>query len=144
MTDEMLDLAQCNAVEAGVDNVTFLKGDIEDLPLPDGSVDVIISNCVINLSVDKPAVFAEMHRVLRPGGRVGVSDVVAEDRLSQAERAERGDYVGCITGALSTSEYTTQLEVAGFEQVAVTFTHEVADGLHGAIIRASKRDVRAS
>jgi SAM-dependent methyltransferase len=144
MTDEMLDLARRNAAEADVDNVTFLKGEIEDLPLPGDSVDVIISNCVINLSVDKPAVFAEMHRVLRPGGRVGVSDVVAEDRLSPAERAERGDYVGCIAGALSTTEYTTLLEAAGFEQVSVTYTHEVADGLHGAIIRASKRDACAS
>ena len=138
MTDEMLELARRNALEADVDNVTFLKGDIEDIPLPDGSVDVIISNCVINLSVDKPAVFAEMFRVLRPGGRVGVTDVVAEDRLSPAERAKRGDYVGCIAGALSIGEYTTELGDAGFVDVQVTFTHEVADGLHGAIVRATR------
>jgi len=138
MTDEMLELARRNAVEAGVDNVSFLKGDIEDIPLPDGSVDVIISNCVINLSVDKPAVFAEMYRVLRPGGRVGITDVVAEDRLSPADRAERGDYVGCIAGALSLGEYTTELGAAGFVDVSVTFTHEVADGLHGAIVRATR------
>lgn len=138
MTDEMLDLARRNAAEAGVDNVDFLKGDIEDVPLPDASVDVVISNCVINLSVDKPAVFAEMFRVLRPGGRVGVSDVVAEDRLSAAERAERGDHAGCIAGALSVREYEAGLTAAGFAEVAVTFTHEVADGLHGAIVRAIK------
>jgi SAM-dependent methyltransferase len=136
MTDEMLDLARRNAADAGVDNVEFLKGHIEDVPLPDASIDVVISNCVINLSTDKPAVFAEMHRVLRPGGRVGVSDVVAEDRLSATDRAERGDYVGCIAGALSVSEYEAGLEAAGFVDVSVTFTHDVADGLHGAIVRA--------
>lgn len=138
MTDEMLDLARRNATEAGVGNVEFLKGDIEDVPLPAASVDVVISNCVINLSVDKPAVFAEMLRVLRPGGRVGVSDVVAEDRLSAAERAERGDHAGCIAGALSVREYEAGLAAAGFVDASVTFTHEVADGLHGAIVRAIK------
>jgi SAM-dependent methyltransferase len=138
MTDEMLDLARRNAVEAGVANVEFLKGHIEDVPLPDATVDVIISNCVINLSVDKPSVFAEMYRVLRPGGRVGISDVVAEDRLSPAERAERGDYVGCIAGALSENEYTDALAAAGFVDAEITFTHDVADGLHGAIVRATK------
>jgi arsenite methyltransferase len=138
MTEEMLDLARRNAAEAGATNVEFLKGRIEQIPLPGASVDVIISNCVINLSVDKPAVLAEMQRVLRPGGRVGVSDVVAEDRLSSAERAERGSYVGCIAGALSVSEYREGLLAAGFTDVEVTFTHEVADGLHGAIVRATK------
>ena len=138
MTDEMLDLARRNAVAAEVDNVEFLEGDIEDIPLPDGVVDVVISNCVINLSVDKPAVFAEMFRVLRSGGRVGVSDVVAEDRLNAADRAERGDHAGCIAGALSVTEYEAGLRAAGFAGVSVTFTHEVADGLHGAIIRATK------
>ena len=138
MTDEMLDLARRNAAEAGADNVEFLKGHIEEIPLADASIDVIISNCVINLSVDKPAVFAEMARVLRPGGRVGVSDVVAEDRLSPAERAERGSFVGCIAGALSLTGYREGLESVGFADVDITFTHEVADGLHGAIIRASK------
>ena len=138
MTDEMLDLARRNAAEAGVDNVEFVRGRIEDVPLPDGSVDVIISNCVINLSTDKPAVLAEMFRVLAPGGRVGVSDVVAEDRLAPAERAERGSFVGCIAGALSESEYRDGLSAVGFSDVEVTFTHEVADGLHGAIVRAVK------
>jgi SAM-dependent methyltransferase len=138
MTDEMLTLARTNAQSAGVTNVEFLKGTIETLPLLDASVDVIISNCVINLSTDKPAVFAEMARVLRVGGRVGVSDVVAEDRLTAAERAERGDYAGCIAGALSVAEYTDGLTAAGFTDVSVQFTHEVADGLHGAIVRATK------
>ena len=138
MTDEMLELARKNATGAGATNVEFLKGVLEDIPLPDGSVDVIISNCVINLSVDKPAVFAEMHRVLRPGGRIGISDVVAEDRLDPASRAERGDWVGCIAGALSVGEYEQLLGSAGFSDISVTFTHDVADGLHGAIVRASR------
>jgi len=98
----------------------------------------VISNCVINLSADKPAVFSEIARVLKVGGRLGISDVVAEDRLSPAERAERGSYVGCIAGALSVSEYRRQLAEAGLEQASVEFTHEVADGLHGAIVKATK------
>jgi SAM-dependent methyltransferase len=102
-----------------------------------GGIDVI-SNCVINLSTDKAAVLTEIARVLKPGGRVGVSDVVAEDRLSPEERAERGSYVGCIAGALSRSEYVGGLEAAGFEDVSVEFTHEVADGMHGAIVKAVK------
>ena len=138
MTDEMLALARRNAADAGVTNVHFLKGMIEAIPLPANSVDVIISNCVINLSTDKPAVLAEMARVLKPGGRVGVSDVVAEDRLAPQDRAERGSYVGCIAGALSKAEYEAGLEVAGFGQVSVEFTHEVADGMHAAIIQGVK------
>jgi SAM-dependent methyltransferase len=138
MTDEMLALAQANVAESGVANVHLLKGVIEQIPLPAGSVDVVISNCVINLSTDKAAVLAEIGRVLRPGGRVGVSDVVAEDRLTPEDRAERGSYVGCIAGALSRSEYLAGLEAAGFEDVSVEFTHEVADGMHGAIVRARK------
>jgi SAM-dependent methyltransferase len=138
MTDEMLALARSNATEAGVTNVHFLKGVIEQVPLPARSVDVVISNCVINLSVDKPAVLTEMARVLKPGGRLGISDVVAEDHLTPAERAERGSYVGCIAGALSRSEYVAGLEAAGFEEVSVDFTHEVADGMHGAIVKAVK------
>ena len=138
MTDEMLALAQQNAREAGVTNVHFLKGVIEQIPLPANSVDVVISNCVINLSVDKAAVLTEIARVLKPGGRVGVSDIVAEDHLSQEERAERGSYVGCIAGALSKDEYTAGLEAAGFEDVIVEFTHEVADGMHSAIVKAAK------
>ena len=138
MTDEMLALAQKNAAEAGVRNVQFLKGVIEQVPLSADSVDVVISNCVINLSVDKAAVLTEMGRVLKPGGRIGVSDVVAEDRLTPNERAERGSYVGCIAGALSKSEYEEGLVAAGFEEVSVEFTHEVADGMHGAIVKAVK------
>jgi SAM-dependent methyltransferase len=138
MTDEMLALARQNAAEAGVTNVHFLKGVIEQIPLPASSVDVVISNCVINLSVDKAAVLTEIARVLKPGARVGVSDVVAEDRLSADERAERGSYVGCIAGALSRGEYVAGLEAAGFEDVSVEFTHEVADGIHGAIVKAVK------
>jgi arsenite methyltransferase len=99
---------------------------------------VIISNCVINLSPEKAAVVREMHRVLRPGGRIGISDVVAEDRLDAAARAERGSHVGCVAGALSRGEYETLLRDAGFEEVGVTFTHEVADGMHGAIVRARR------
>ena len=139
MTDEMLALAQQNAREAGATNVHFLKGLIEQVPLPADSVDVVISNCVINLSTDKAAVLTEMARVLKPGGRLGISDVVAEDRLSAEERAERGSHVGCIAGALSRGEYVGGLEAAGFDEVGVDFTHEVADGMHGAIVKAVKR-----
>ncbi len=138
MTDEMLELARANAAKAGVANVGFVKGTIEEIPLPDASVDVVISNCVINLSVDKPAVLAEMFRVLTPGGRIGVSDVVAEDHLSQHDRTARGSYVGCIAGALSRTEYLEGLVAAGFTDPSVTFTHQAADGMHAAIIRAIK------
>ena len=138
MTDEMLDLARANAERAGIGNAVFVRGVIEEIPLPADSVDVVISNCVINLSVDKPAVLAEIARVLKPGGRVGVSDVVAEDRLTADERAERGSYVGCIAGALSKSEYEAGLREVGLEDVSVEFTHEVADGMHSAIVRARK------
>ena len=138
MTDEMLALARKNAQDAGVRNVHFLKGVIEQIPLPADSVDVVISNCVINLSVDKPAVLTEIARVLKPGGRIGISDIVAEDHLSPDQRAERGSYVGCIAGALSRGEYEAGLEAAGFDQISVEFTHEVADGMHGAIVKAVK------
>jgi SAM-dependent methyltransferase len=136
MTDEMLDLARRNAADAGANNVEFLKGYIEDIPLGDRTVDVVISNCVINLSADKPAVFAEIHRVLRPGGRIGISDIVAEDSLSPTERAERGSWVGCIAGALTITEYRRGLEEAGFSDITLIPTHSVADGLHSMIIRA--------
>jgi arsenite methyltransferase len=138
MTDEMLALARKNAEDAGIRNAIFLKGVIEEIPLPADSVDVVISNCVINLSVDKPAVLTEIARVLKPGGRVGVSDIVAEDHLSPDERASRGSYVGCIAGALSRAEYEAGLEAAGFENVSVVFTHQVADGMHSAIVKATK------
>jgi ubiquinone/menaquinone biosynthesis C-methylase UbiE len=138
MTDDMLALARANAAKAGAGNVEFLKGHIEDVPLPAAAVDVVISNCVINLSVDKPAVLAEMFRVLVPGGRIGISDVVAEDHLSAADRAAAGSYVGCIAGALSRAEYLAGLAAAGFTEATVTFTTEAAPGLHSAIIRAVK------
>ena len=138
MTDEMLALARRNAAEAGTTNVHFLKGEIEAIPLAESSVDVVISNCVVNLSTDKPAVLREVFRVLVPGGRVGISDIVAEDRLTPAERGERGSYTGCIAGALSKGEYEAGLAEAGFEQISVEFTHAVADGLHGAIVKAVK------
>jgi SAM-dependent methyltransferase len=138
MTDEMLELAGRNAAEAGVTNVEFIRGTIEAVPLPAASIDVVISNCVVNLAADKAAVFREIARVLRPGGRVGVSDVVADDSLSPADRAERGSYVGCIAGALSFSEYRAGLAAVGLTDVEVVPTHGVGDGLHGAIIRATK------
>ena len=138
MTEEMLALARANAAEAGATNVDFLKGQIEAIPLPAETVNVVISNCVVNLSTDKPAVFRETFRVLKPGGRLGITDVVAEDQLSPDDRAERGAWVGCIAGALSRSEYETELAAAGFEEVSVAFTHQVGDGLHSAIIKATK------
>jgi len=138
MTDEMLTLARANAVKAGATNVEFVKGTIESVPLPDTSVDVVVSNCVINLSTDKPAVLAEVHSLLRPGGRVGVSDVVAEDYLDATQRAERGSYVGCIAGALSIGEYHDGLTAAGFTDISIIPTHQVADGMHSAIVTARK------
>ena len=138
MTDEMLELAGRHAAEAGATNVTLLKGHIEAVPLPAASVDVVISNCVLNLSPDKAAVLAEIARVLRPGGRVGLSDVVAEDRLSPAQRADRGNRLGCVAGALSVREYVDGLRTAGLANAGVTFTHEIADGIHGATVRAVK------
>jgi SAM-dependent methyltransferase len=144
MTDEMLALANANKAKAGATNVEFLRGTIEEVPLPDAAVDVVISNCVINLSTDKSAVLAEAFRVLVPGGRLGFVDVVAEDRLSPAQRAEVGSYVGCIAGALSRTEFLDGLAVAGFVDVSVAFTHEVVpdSGMHSAIIQAVKPGAR--
>jgi len=138
MTDEMLALAQRNAAKAHATNVHFLKGLIEAIPLPAESVDVVISNCVVNLSTDKRAVYGEIQRVLRPGGRVGITDIVAEDRLSPEDRAERGSHVGCIAGALCEKEYRDGLSGAGLVDVEIELTHRVADGMHGAIVRARK------
>jgi arsenite methyltransferase len=138
MTDEMLELARKNAKAAGVSNVEFLKGYIEEIPLADNQVDVAISNCVINLSTDKPAVFREIHRVLRPGGRIGISDIVAQDFLTAEERAERGSWVGCIAGALSYTEYRDGLEAAGFAEISLRPTHEATDGMDSVIVRATK------
>ena len=138
MTDDMLTLARANAAKAEAENVEFRKGEIEALPLPNQAVNVVISNCVINLSTDKPAVLAEMFRVLVPGGRIGITDVVAEDHLSPVDRAAAGSYVGCIAGALSRAEYLDGLAAAGFTGGSVTFTTEAAPGMHSAIIRAVK------
>jgi len=138
MTDEMLSLARRNADQAGATNVEFLKGHIEAIPLPADSIDVVISNCVVNLAADKPAVFREIARVLRPGGRIGISDIVAEDALSPAQRAERGSYVGCIAGALSFTEFESGLRDAGLTDISLTSTHLVTDGMHSVIAQATK------
>ena len=138
MTTEMLDLARGHARQAGIGHAEFLRGQIEAIPLPDGSVDVVISNCVINLSTDRPAVFAESFRVLRPGGRLGVTDILAEDHLTPAQRIERGRQAGCIAGAPSFADYRDGLARAGFAAITITPTHRVADGLHSAIIRAAR------
>jgi SAM-dependent methyltransferase len=138
MTDEMLALAQKNAAEAGATNVEFLKGHIEAIPLPAGSVDVVISNCVVNLAADKPAVFREIARVLRPGGRIGITDIVADDALGPERRAELGSYADCIAGALSFSEFRAGLEAAGLTDVSLTVTHPVADGMFSVIVKATK------
>jgi SAM-dependent methyltransferase len=144
MTDEMLALAARNITDAGATNVELLKGHIEAIPLPADSIDVVISNCVVNLAADKPAVFREIARVLRPGGRVGITDIVAEDSLAPEQRAERGSYTGCIAGALSFSELESGLRAVGLEDVSVTPTHAVADRMHSAIIRATKSHVAVS
>ena len=142
MTDEMLELARENARAAKATNAHFLKGVIEHIPLASGSVDVVISNCVVNLSPEKDRALAEIARVLRPGGRIGISDVVAEDRLTPADRAARGSHVGCIAGALSVSEYRDGLRAAGLVDVEIELTHAVVDGMHGAIVRARKPPAR--
>jgi arsenite methyltransferase len=138
MTDEMLELARQNAAAAGATNVEFLKGTIESIPLADASVDVVISNCVVNLAADKGAVFGEIARVLRPGGRIGITDIVAEDQLTSQQRIDRGSYVGCIAGALSITEFRTGLEAVGMRDVQVQPTHLVAAEMHSAIVRATK------
>jgi len=142
MTDEMLELARRNATAAGAANARFLKGEIEGVPLPAGSIDVVISNCVINLSTDKPRVFAEIARVLRPGGRMSVSDVVADDALTAADRAARGDYAGCIAGALSFSEYAAGLATAGLAGIEIRPTHAAIPGMYNALVRAVRPSAR--
>ncbi|MGW5746215.1 GNAT family N-acetyltransferase [Amycolatopsis sp. NPDC003861] len=137
MTDDMLTLARRHAGRADVMNAEFIKATIERVPLPDASVDVVISNCVIALSSDKPAVFAEIARVLRPGGRLGITDIVADDTLT-AERAARTDAVECLGGALTADRYHALLQDAGFAGINVRLTHEVGDKLHSAIIRAHR------
>jgi SAM-dependent methyltransferase len=137
MTDEMLDLARRNQRASGIDNVEFLGGEIEDVPLPDGSVDVVISNCVINLSVDKPAVFREAHRVLAPGGRFAVSDIVATRPLTETERADLASWAGCIAGAITEAEYVDGLTAAGFRDVRVVVTHPAGPNAVSAEITAT-------
>jgi ubiquinone/menaquinone biosynthesis C-methylase UbiE len=136
MTDEMLDLARTNQRQAGVENVVFLKGTIEDVPLPADSVDVVISNCVINLSGDKPAVFREAARVLRPGGRFAVSDIVSDPDMDEATRRDMAQWTGCIAGALTREEFERELAAAGFEGVSISETHRVHEHAGSAIIRA--------
>jgi ubiquinone/menaquinone biosynthesis C-methylase UbiE len=136
MTDEMLELARRNQAEAGVENVEFLKGNIEQVPLPDASVDVVISNCVINLSGDKPTVFREAARVLTRGGRFAVSDVIADEGMDEATRRDMEQWTGCIAGALTEAEYRGELEAAGFEEIEINETHRVHDEAGSAIIRA--------
>jgi ubiquinone/menaquinone biosynthesis C-methylase UbiE len=138
MTDEMLDLARANAADAGVENVEFLKGYIEELPLADASVDVVISNCVINLSADKPAVIREVARVLRPGGRFAVSDVIADPDMDAATRADMQAWTGCIAGALTRAEFESVLADAGLVDVEVRETHRVHEHASSAIVRARK------
>jgi SAM-dependent methyltransferase len=136
MTDEMLALARRNQREAGIENVEFLKGTIEAVPLPDDSVDVVISNCVINLSADKPAVFREASRVLRPGGRFAVTDIVADSGMDEETRRDLAQWAGCLAGALTQAEFSRELEAAGFTEVELRETHRVHDQAASAIIRA--------
>jgi arsenite methyltransferase len=138
MTDEMLDLARANAAHAGVENVEFVKGYLEDMPLEDASVDVVISNCVINLSADKPQVIREAARVLRPGGRLAVSDVIADPGMDDTTRADMAAWTGCVAGALTESEFRAALEDAGFDQISIRQTHRVHQHAASAIIRARK------
>jgi len=138
MTDEMLALARLNQAKAGVENVEWLRGQIEDIPLPGETVDVVISNCVINLSADKPRVLAEAARVLRPGGRFAVSDVIADEDMDEATRADMRQFTGCIAGALTRREFEGALAAAGLEEVEIVETHRVHEHAGSAIVRARK------
>jgi arsenite methyltransferase len=141
MTDEMLELARRNATEAGVENVEFVKGYIEELPLPDASVDVVISNCVINLSADKPRVIREAARVLRPDGRFAVSDVIADPDMDAATRGDMQAWTGCVAGALTRAEFEAALIDAGLVDVEIRETHRVHEHASSAIVRARKPSV---
>ena len=138
MTDEMLNLARRNASEAGVDNVQFVKGYLEDIPLPDSSVDVVLSNCVINLAADKPTVLAEAARVLTPGGRFAVSDVIADDDMDDTTREDMEQWTGCIAGALTRAEFEQGLADAGLTDIEINETHRVHEHASSAIVRARK------
>ncbi len=144
MTDEMLELARANAAEAGVANVEFLKGYLEDIPLPDASVDVVISNCVINLAGDKHKVLAEAARVLRPGGRFAVSDVIADEGMDEATRADMQQWTGCVAGALTEAEFRAALTAAGLIDIEIRETHRVHDQAASAIVRAQKPPVHVA
>jgi SAM-dependent methyltransferase len=135
---DMLTLARANAAKAGITNARFLHGHIEDIPLPDGQIDVIISNCVINLSADKPCVLAEAFRVLRPAGRLGISDVIADEATDPGRLAEAEQRVGCLRGALTQPQYRDLLLAAGFAGIKITSTNDAGGGLHSAIIQATK------
>jgi arsenite methyltransferase len=139
MTDEMLELARDNQRRAGAENVEFLEGKIEKIPLPDAAVDVIISNCVINLSGDKPAVFREAARVLRPGGRFAVSDVVADPEMDEETKRSMAAWTGCVAGALTAEEFRAELEAAGFDEVEIKATHRVHEHAGSAIVRARRK-----
>ena len=138
MTDEMLDLARANAAEAGIENVEFVKGYIEDIPLPDSCVDVVISNCVINLSADKGEVLREVARVLRPGGRFAVSDVIADADMAEATRADMQQWTGCVAGALTRTQFEQALAAAGLTEIEINETHRVHEHAGSAIVRARK------
>ncbi len=144
MTDEMLELARANAQEAGVTNVEFVKGYLEDMPLPDSSVDVVISNCVINLSGDKPKTISEAVRVLRPGGRFAISDVIADPDMAEATKSDMAAWTGCVAGALTESEFRSALAAVGFESIEIHPTHQVHEHASAAIIRARKPEEAAS
>jgi arsenite methyltransferase len=138
MTDEMLALARENQRKAGIENVEWLRGQIEEIPLPAESVDVVISNCVINLSADKPRVLAEAARVLRPGGRFAVSDVIADEDMDAATKADMQAFTGCIAGALTRRGFEAALAAAGLEQIEIVETHRVHEHAGSAIVRARK------
>jgi arsenite methyltransferase len=138
MTDEMLELARANTRDAGIDNVEFVKGYIEEIPLADDSVDVVISNCVINLSADKRKVLAEAARVLRPGGRFAVSDVIVDPDMDEATRADMRQWTGCIAGALTRNEFEDALAAAGLADIEINETHRVHEHASSAIVRARK------
>ena len=138
MTAEMLELARANQAEAGVTNAEFLEGRIEAVPLPDHSVDVVVSNCVINLSADKPAVFAEAYRVLRPGGRIAVADIAADEDVPAELRADDAAWAACIAGAVTRDRYRAQLLDAGFTAIEIVDSHAVADGFWSVFVWATK------
>jgi arsenite methyltransferase len=139
MTDEMLHLARQNQADAGIDNVEFLRGSIEAIPLPDHSVDVVLSNCVIGLSPDKEVVFAEAYRVLRPWGRLAVADVVAEVEATPDQQADVESWVSCLGGALTRSQYQSALQAAGFAGVSIEESHLISEGFASVVVRAVKR-----